>query len=93
MVICGTTEYPDEKTARKLKLVAKVIMTLANFTRFTLYFEMIWHTILFSHYRFGAKEDYMFFMNDFVEQQIPNMKQFIRNISVSCDDIQMSQMF
>ena len=34
--------------------------------------------------RFGAKEDYMFFMNDFVEQQIPNMKQFIKSISVSC---------
>ena len=27
----------------------------------------------------------MFFMNDFVEQQIPNMKKFIKNISVSYD--------
>ena len=26
----------------------------------------------------------MFFMNDFVEQQIPNMKKFIKSISVSC---------
>jgi len=26
----------------------------------------------------------MFFMNDFVEQQIPNMKKLIMSISVSC---------
>lgn len=86
-VWAGTTEYPDEKTARKLKLVAKVIMTLANFTRLLLL--PIFRTACLPFYfkcRFGAKEDYMFFMNDFVEQQIPNMKKFIKNISVSCND-------
>jgi len=58
-----TAEYPDEKTSRKLTLVAKVIQNLANFTRF------------------GAKEEYMCFMNDFVGKEISNMKGFIRKIS------------
>ena len=81
--MCDKTEYPDEKTARKLKLVAKVIMTLANFTRLMSCSSLF--CINHFYFRFGAKEDYMFFMNDFVEQQIPNMKKFIKNISVSCD--------
>ena len=58
-------EYPDERTNRKLTLVAKVIQSLANFTRF------------------GVKEEYMYFMNSFVEIQIPQMKQFLQRISVS----------
>ena len=64
------SEYPDEKMARKLTLVAKVIQNLANFARF------------------GVKEEYMCFMNDFVEKEIKNMKQFIDTISVSlqCED-------
>jgi RAS protein activator-like 2 len=56
-------EYPDERTNRKLTLVAKVIQSLANFTRF------------------GVKEEYMYFMNSFVEIQIPQMKQFLQRIS------------
>ena len=59
------SEYPDEKMARKLTLVAKVIQNMANFARF------------------GVKEEYMCFMNDFVEKEIKNMKQFINTISVS----------
>jgi len=58
-------EYPDEKTARKLTLVAKVLQNLANFARF------------------GVKEEYMCFMNDFVGSEIKNMKEFIKRISVS----------
>ncbi len=59
------TEYPDEKTARKLTLVAKVLQNLANFARF------------------GVKEEYMCFMNDFVENETKNMKEFLNKISVS----------
>ena len=58
-------EYPDERTNRKLTLVAKVVQSLANFTRF------------------GVKEEYMYFMNTFVEHQIPIMKRFLERISVS----------
>lgn len=57
-------EYPGEKTARKLTLVAKVLQNLANFARF------------------GVKEEYMCFMNDFVVEEIKNMKEFIKKISV-----------
>lgn len=32
--------------------------------------------------RFGVKEEYMCFMNDFVAGEIKNMKEFIRKISV-----------
>ena len=59
------SEYPDERTNRKLTLVAKVVQSLANFTRF------------------GVKEEYMYFMNTFVENQIPIMKRFLDRISVS----------
>lgn len=59
------SEYPNEKTARKLTLVAKVLQNLANFARF------------------GVKEEYMCFMNDFVVEEIKNMKEFIKKISVS----------
>ena len=33
--------------------------------------------------RFGVKEEYMLFMNEFVEREIKNMKEFINRISVS----------
>ena len=33
--------------------------------------------------RFGVKEEYMCFMNDFVENEIQNMKEFLNKISVS----------
>ena len=46
-------------------MVAKVLQTLANFTRFQ------------------GKENYMEFINDFVEREAPNMKGFLARISVS----------
>lgn len=59
------SEYPDERAARNLTLVAKTLQTLANFTRFQ------------------GKEAFMEFLNDFLEQEAPNMKIFLRAISVS----------
>ncbi|XP_059484332.1 disabled homolog 2-interacting protein isoform X3 [Neocloeon triangulifer] len=58
-----TQEYPNERTARNLTLVAKTLQTLANFTRFQ------------------GKENFMEFLNDFVEREAPAMKNFLRHIS------------
>ena len=67
LAFSSSLEYPDEKMARKLTLVAKVIQNLANFTRF------------------GVKEEYLCFMNDFLSREVKNMKQFIDRISVSVE--------
>ncbi|XP_052091423.1 disabled homolog 2-interacting protein-like isoform X6 [Mytilus californianus] len=56
-------EYPPDKAARNLVLLAKTIQTLANFTKF------------------GAKEEYMTFMNDFIERHSESMNQFLQQIS------------
>ncbi|XP_050441674.1 ras GTPase-activating protein raskol-like isoform X3 [Adelges cooleyi] len=58
-----THEYPNEKAARNLTLVAKTLQTLANFTRFQ------------------GKENFMEFMNDFLEREAGSMKSFLKIIS------------
>ncbi|XP_066911439.1 disabled homolog 2-interacting protein-like isoform X2 [Clytia hemisphaerica] len=58
-----TQEYPGEKVARSLTLVAKTLQNLANFTRF------------------GIKESYMEFLNEFVESQMPSMEAFLQSVS------------
>ena len=58
-------EYPNEKAARNLTLIAKTLQTLANFTRFQ------------------GKENFMEFLNDFLEKEAPAMKNFLQLISVS----------
>ncbi|VVC33813.1 Hypothetical protein CINCED_3A000489 [Cinara cedri] len=58
-----THEYPNEKAARNLTLVAKTLQTLANFTRFQ------------------GKENFMEFMNDFLEREATSMKSFLKIIS------------
>ncbi|KAK2149018.1 hypothetical protein LSH36_471g02009 [Paralvinella palmiformis] len=58
-----TQEFPNEKGARNLTLVAKTIQCLANFTKF------------------GGKEEFMTFMNEFVENELQNAQMFIQQIS------------
>ncbi|CAF4235976.1 unnamed protein product [Rotaria socialis] len=58
-----TQEYPNEKSSRKLTLIAKTLQTLANFSKF------------------GPKESYMKFMNDFVGKESENMRRFLAQIS------------
>ncbi|XP_028177696.1 probable Ras GTPase-activating protein isoform X2 [Ostrinia furnacalis] len=69
-----THEYPNERAARNLTLVAKTLQTLANFTRFQ------------------GKEAFMEFLNDFLEQEAPNMKAFLRTISSRPQDQPQMQM-
>ncbi|XP_050417640.1 ras GTPase-activating protein nGAP isoform X4 [Patella vulgata] len=59
-----TQEYPQERAARNLTLIAKTIQTLANFTKFG-----------------GGKEEYMTFLNGFVERESNSMKTFLKQIS------------
>lgn len=40
-------------------------------------------SVYYQFYRFGGKEEYMTFMNDFVEEEWCNMKDFLHKISVS----------
>ncbi|XP_026462189.1 probable Ras GTPase-activating protein isoform X3 [Ctenocephalides felis] len=58
-----TNEYPDDRAARNLTLVAKTLQTLANFTKFQ------------------GKEGFMEFLNDFLLQEAPHMKEFLYRIS------------
>ncbi|XP_062571826.1 ras GTPase-activating protein nGAP-like isoform X9 [Saccostrea cucullata] len=58
-----TQEFPPEKAARNLTLIAKTIQTLANSTKF------------------GGKEEYMEFMNDFIEKHDGSMQEFLDQIS------------
>ncbi|XP_065346214.1 ras GTPase-activating protein raskol isoform X4 [Cloeon dipterum] len=62
-----THEYPNERTARNLTLVAKTLQTLANFTRFQ------------------GKENFMEFLNDFIEREANAMKNYLRTISSPLD--------
>jgi hypothetical protein len=66
-----TQEYPQEKAARKLTLVAKTLQTIANFSKFG---------GKESYMSFDK-------MNDFVEEHTSLMREFLRNISTNNNKI------
>lgn len=85
-------EYPDERSARTLTLIAKVIQTLANFSKWVGVRVRTWAWVWVrltgdppavspGRCRFGTKEEYMLFMNDFVERQWSSMQRFLQEIS------------
>ncbi|KAM9097912.1 RAS protein activator like-3 isoform 2-T2 [Sarcophilus harrisii] len=67
-------EYPGPGLARTLTLIAKVIQNLANRAP----------ELSLAVSRFGEKEDYMSFMNDFLEQHSSAMQHFL--VQVACGD-------
>lgn len=86
-------EYPDDRTARTLTLIAKVTQNLANFTKWVVDQEFLYrgcaplvswlaNAPLFPLVnRFGNKEEYMSFMNQFLEHEWTNMQRFLLEIS------------
>lgn len=80
-------EYPDDRTARTLTLIAKVTQNLANFTK-SVHTNQGWKSssgqlclICVMCRRFGSKEEYMSFMNQFLEHEWTNMQRFLLEIS------------
>lgn len=86
-------EYPDDRTARTLTLIAKVTQNLANFTKWVVDQAFLYRSCTPSvswianaplfplANRFGNKEEYMSFMNQFLEHEWTNMQRFLLEIS------------
>ncbi len=71
-----TQEYPQEKAARKLTLVAKTLQTIANFSKFG---------GKESYMSFGK-------MNQFVDEHTIMMREFLRNISsLTAEDLKVEE--
>lgn len=50
---------------------------------FYIWYCTLWISTVLLYLRFGGKEEYMGFMNGFVEKEFVNMRKFLEEISVS----------